>query len=118
MYICSVKKIMNRHDYRIDFNVQSKAMLSIWRKNEVFFEAFTFIKLCNMEKLLTILMLLLLSVRLSAQQINGKVVDEKGEPLAFVNVVLLSRQDSSLVKGTMTREDGTFTIEPSGVEVS
>ena len=62
-----------------------------------------------MRKLLTFLMLLLLSVRLSAQQINGK-----GEPLAFVNVVLLSRQDSSLVKGTMTREDGTFTIEPSG----
>lgn len=67
-----------------------------------------------MRKLLIFLMLLLLSVRLSAQQINGKVVDEKGEPLAFVNVVLLSRQDSSLVKGTMTREDGSFTIEPSG----
>ena len=68
-----------------------------------------------MKKILVVFfMLLLLSVRLSAQEINGRVVDEKGGPLAFVNVVLLSRQDSSLVKGTMTREDGSFTIEPSG----
>ncbi len=57
-----------------------------------------------MKKILVVFfMLLLLSVRLSAQEINGRVVDEKGGPLAFVNVVLLSRQDSSLVKGTMTR---------------
>ena len=52
MYICSVKKIMNRHDYRIDFNVQSKAMLSIWRKNEVFFEAFTFYKIVQYGKII------------------------------------------------------------------
>lgn len=34
-----------------------------------------------------------------AQDIKGKIVDEKGEPLAFANVVLLNRQDSAFVKG-------------------
>ena len=33
-----------------------------------------------------------------AQNITGKVVDVKGEPLAFANVVLLNRQDSAFVK--------------------
>ena len=33
-----------------------------------------------------------------AQDIKGKIVDEKGEPLAFANVVLLNRQDSAFVK--------------------
>ena len=32
-----------------------------------------------------------------AQNITGKVVDVKGKPLAFANVVLLNRQDSAFV---------------------
>ena len=46
-----------------------------------------------------------------AQDIKGKIVDEKGEPLAFANVVLLNRQDSDFVKGVVSGEDGHFAID-------
>lgn len=46
-----------------------------------------------------------------AQGIKGKIVDEKGEPLAFANVVLLNRQDSAFVKGVVSGEDGHFAID-------
>lgn len=42
---------------------------------------------------------------LMAQNITGKVVDTKGEPLAFANVVLLNRQDSAFVKGAVSGEE-------------
>lgn len=46
-----------------------------------------------------------------AQDIKGKIVDEKGQPLAFANVVLLNRQDSAFVKGVVSGEDGQFAID-------
>lgn len=46
-----------------------------------------------------------------AQDIKGKIVDEKGEPLAFANVVLLNKQDSAFVKGVVSGEDGQFAID-------
>ena len=46
-----------------------------------------------------------------AQDIKGKIVDEKGQPLAFANVVLLNRQDSAFVKGVVSGEDGHFAID-------
>lgn len=46
-----------------------------------------------------------------AQDIKGKIVDEKGEPLAFANVMLLNRQDSAFVKGVVSGEDGHFAID-------
>ena len=45
-----------------------------------------------------------------SQNISGKVVDANGEPLAFANVVLLSRRDSAFVKGAVSGADGRFTI--------
>lgn len=45
-----------------------------------------------------------------AQNITGKVVDVKGEPLAFANVVLLNRQDSAFVKGAVS---GMMDASPS-----
>lgn len=46
-----------------------------------------------------------------AQDIKGKIVDEKGEPLAFANVMLLNRQDSAFVKGVVSGEDGHFAFD-------
>lgn len=46
-----------------------------------------------------------------AQDIKGKIVNEKGDPLAFANVVLLNRQDSAFVKGVVSGEDGHFAID-------
>ena len=48
-----------------------------------------------------------------AQNISGKIVDAKGEPLAFANVVLLNRQDSTFVNGAVSGENGCFSIDSS-----
>ncbi len=42
--------------------------------------------------------------------VTGTVLDEKGEPMPFVNVVLLSLPDSSFVQGAMTDDQGHFLI--------
>ncbi|MGN0202889.1 MAG: TonB-dependent receptor domain-containing protein [Candidatus Cryptobacteroides sp.] len=41
---------------------------------------------------------------------KGKVVDSKGEPVAYANVALLAGADSTVVGGVTTGEDGTFFI--------
>ena len=48
-----------------------------------------------------------------AQNISGKIVDAKGEPLAFANVVLLNRQDSTFVNGAVSGQNGCFSIDSS-----
>ncbi len=42
--------------------------------------------------------------------VGGMVVDENGEPMPYVNVVLLSLPDSTFVQGAMTDEQGHFQI--------
>ena len=42
--------------------------------------------------------------------VGGTVIDEKGEPMPYVNVVLLSLPDSAFVQGAMTDEQGRFQI--------
>ena len=44
------------------------------------------------------------------QDFGGRVLDEKGEPMPYVNVVLLSLPDSAFVQGSMTDEQGVFKI--------
>ena len=51
--------------------------------------------------------------QMMAQNIIGKVMNTKGEPLAFANVVLLNRTDSAFVKGTVSGEAGSFVIDSS-----
>ena len=41
---------------------------------------------------------------------KGKVVDAQGEPVAYANVAVLSKVDSTVVCGVTTQEDGTFSI--------
>lgn len=45
---------------------------------------------------------------LIAQNISGKVVDEKNNPLVGVNVLLLSKADSTYLAGTSTDKEGAF----------
>ena len=56
---------------------------------------------------------LLAMTQMMAQNITGKVMNTKGEPLAFANVVLLNRTDSAFVKGAVSGEDGSFVIDTS-----
>lgn len=47
---------------------------------------------------------------IKAKYIRGKVIDNKHKPIAFANVVLLEKNDSSFVRGVTSGEDGTFLI--------
>ena len=44
------------------------------------------------------------------QKIAGKVIDANGNPISYVNTVLLNKQDSSFIRGTVTDIDGLFSI--------
>ena len=64
-----------------------------------------------MKKLFVLTMMLLVAVTASAKRDwKGKVIDEKGEPVAYANVAVLSKADSTVVCGAVTEEDGTFNI--------
>ena len=64
-----------------------------------------------MKKLVVLTLMMLATLSASAKyDWKGKVVDEKGEPVAYANVAVLSRADSTMVCGAVTEEDGTFNI--------
>ena len=64
-----------------------------------------------MKKLFVLTMFMLAAFTASAKKDwKGKVVDEKGEPVAYANVAVLSKADSSVVCGAVTEKDGTFNI--------
>lgn len=45
---------------------------------------------------------------LSAQTIEGRVIDSQKRPLAFVNIVALTPNDSVFVQGTISDKEGSF----------
>ena len=67
-----------------------------------------------MKRLIVLLMLAVASLpALAKDDWKGKVVDEKGEPVPYANVAVLSKADSTVVCGVVTQEDGTFNIVTS-----
>ncbi|MBP5504780.1 MAG: outer membrane beta-barrel protein [Bacteroidales bacterium] len=67
-----------------------------------------------MKRMIVAAMLLMTAMTAGAKNDwKGKVVDESGEPVAYANVAVLSRADSTVVCGTVTEEDGTFNIVTS-----
>ncbi len=44
-------------------------------------------------------------------QINGKIQDVSGKPIAFANVILLSPVDSLVVRGSVSLENGNFLLD-------
>ena len=68
-------------------------------------------------RLIIISSLLLVSQLLSAQQtVKGKVLGDDGNVLPFANALLLNSEDSKLVKGAVTDQNGNFMLEnvPAG----
>ena len=64
-----------------------------------------------MRRLIVIALMLLAAVTASAKKDwKGKVVDQSGEPVAYANVAVLSKADSTVVCGAVTEEDGSFYI--------
>ena len=55
-------------------------------------------------------MMSVVTVQGKTQDVTGRVVDMNGEPLPFVNVVLLSLPDSTFAQGAMTDGQGLFRI--------
>ena len=55
-------------------------------------------------------MMMTMTAQAKTQDWGGRVIDEKGEPMPYVNVVLLSLPDSVFVQGAMTDEHGVFKI--------
>ncbi|WP_276165373.1 TonB-dependent receptor domain-containing protein [Zobellia alginiliquefaciens] len=60
-----------------------------------------------------IICFLLLGVLFSYSQetISGKVQTETGQPISYANILLLKASDSSFVKGAISNENGSFSIE-------
>ena len=63
-----------------------------------------------MKTLLSVFISTFIPISISAQTISGKLVDEHNQPLPYANVVLLSLPDSTFVTGTVSTEDGTFSL--------
>ncbi len=42
--------------------------------------------------------------------LSGNVMDEKGLPIPFANVILMTQKDSTIVRGSSTDDDGNFFI--------
>lgn len=64
-----------------------------------------------MKILISICLLISAGLTSYAQEVlKGRVVDASDVPVAYANVALLSKSDSTIVSGTVTGEDGTFSI--------
>ena len=56
------------------------------------------------------LVMISMTAQAKTEDWGGRVIDEKGKPMPYVNVVLLSLSDSTFVQGAMTDMDGVFKI--------
>lgn len=64
----------------------------------------------------TYLIIFVVASNIGYAQLSGKLETALHEPVPFANVLLLSAVDSSLIKGTLTSETGSYTLEniPNG----
>lgn len=65
----------------------------------------------QLRKYLLLFSLFIAVGQLHAQQVQGVVLGENREPVAFANIVLLSLPDSAFVQGTVTDEQGCFSLK-------
>ena len=64
-----------------------------------------------MKILISICLLISAGLTSYAQEVlKGRVLDMDNAPVAYANVALLSKADSTVVSGTITAEDGTFSM--------
>lgn len=55
-----------------------------------------------------------MGTNLQSQIIKGKVCDDNGSPLEYVNVVMRTLPDSTFVSGTVSANDGSFEVNGQG----
>jgi hypothetical protein len=61
-------------------------------------------------------MMMMVSVGMYAETIKGNVIDTRGEAMPFVTISVLA-QDSSLITGAITDDDGNYSIELSAFSI-
>ena len=65
-----------------------------------------------MKILISLCLLISAGLTSYAQKVlKGRVTDMKGEPVAYANVALLSKADSTVISGTVTDESGTYSLQ-------
>lgn len=64
-----------------------------------------------MKKLLLLFGFVSVALTAYCQTFTGRVIDEQAQPMEYANVVLLNRADSAFIQGTVTKADGTFSIQ-------
>lgn len=70
-----------------------------------------------MKKSILFVTMLLFAVSVSAETVKGSVINERGEAMPFVTISVLA-QDSSLITGTITDDDGTYEISNLQSQIS
>lgn len=63
--------------------------------------------------LLTLAISCIASTTCLAQTIQGKIIEANHSPVPFANVVLVHQQDSTFIQGTISKEDGSFSLRTS-----
>lgn len=53
-------------------------------------------------------------LELSGQTIQGRLIDNDNQPVTFANIILMTLPDSTFVSGTISNEQGQFSIEGNG----
>lgn len=70
-----------------------------------------------MNYILIVIILAFLNITLAfGQKIAGQVIDSNGNPISYVNTMLLNKQDSSFIIGTVTNKEGLFSIPISNMD--
>jgi len=65
------------------------------------------------KRIFAVLLMVVCTLQAMSQNLKGKVVDGKGAPIAFANVLLVSKDDSTFIAGSVTKEDGSFEVQSS-----
>lgn len=56
-------------------------------------------------------LLVCIVIQAFAQEFAGKVTDSSGNPVAFANVVIMNKQDSAFIVGTVTDDAGSYRMK-------
>ena len=60
---------------------------------------------------ITVFLGFITSINAQSYELSGVINDEKNEPVAFANILVLNPQDSTVVTGTSSDDKGLFKID-------
>lgn len=68
-------------------------------------------KILYMNKIILVTLMLLTISQTFSQNVTGRIIDENGKAIEYANVILLSLPDSIFLSGTISNQDGTFSVQ-------